>query len=304
MTTASARLKERLARGDLLVLPGAANALTARVIEDAGFDAVYLRGAGIANTFLGVPDIGLVSLSQLVEHVAAVRAAVEIPLVVDIDTGFGNAVNVVHTVRTIEAAGADAMQIEDQVFPKRCGHFAGKEVIPAKEMVEKLRAAVATRRGALIIARTDALAVHGLEEACDRANAYRLAGADVIFVEAPRNEAEMAAIGNLGGLKLLNIVEGGATPALPQSRIRELGFSIALYANLPLLAAIKGMQEALSALRRDEPAESLSARLATWEERQRLVRKPWFDALEAEYGVALRPLDVAAGGSGNGPGGG
>lgn len=286
MTTASIRLRERLARGDLLVLPGAANALTARVIEDAGFHAVYVSGAGIANTFLGVPDIGLVSLSQLAEHVAAIRAAVEIPLVVDIDTGFGNAVNVVHTVRTIEAAGADALQIEDQAFPKRCGHFAGKEVIRASEMVEKIRAAAATRREALIIARTDALAVHGIEEACERANAYRLAGADLLFVEAPRNEEEIAAVGRLEGRKLLNIVEGGVTPVLPRSRIQELGFSIALYANLPLLAAIKGMQAALAALGRDEPAASLSAKLATWEERQRLVRKPWFDALEAEYAVA------------------
>ncbi|MFN0144991.1 MAG: oxaloacetate decarboxylase [Dehalococcoidia bacterium] len=289
MTSASARLRERLERGDLLVLPGAANALTARVIEDAGFDAVYLSGAGIANTFLGVPDIGLVSLSQLVEHVAAVRAAVEIPLIVDIDTGFGNAVNVVHTVSLVEAAGADAVQIEDQVFPKRCGHFAGKEVIPAREMVEKIRAAVATRREALIIARTDALAVHGLEEACERANAYRLAGADIIFVEAPRNEAEVAAVGRIEGRKLLNLVEGGLTPALPRSRIQALGFSIALYANLPLLAAVKGMQEALGALSRDEPAAALGTRLATWEERQRLVRKPWFDALEAKYASASPP---------------
>lgn len=187
-TLATPSLRRRLEEDRLLVLPGAANALTARMIEDAGFEAVYVTGAGIANTFLGVPDIGLLTLTQLADHVASMSDAVSIPLVVDIDTGFGNAVGVGHTVRVLERAGASALQIEDQTFPKRCGHFSGKEVVSRDEMVGKIHAAVDARRSddLLIIARTDAAAVHGLDDVIDRANAYQEAGADVLFVGGSR----------------------------------------------------------------------------------------------------------------------
>src|SRR3989440_5553639 len=179
--------RKMLVPGAALLLPGVANALAARVVADQGFAAAYVTGGGIANAFFGVPDIGRVTVSELAAHVAAIREVFPGPLVVDADTGFGNPLNMVRTVELLERAGADALQIEDQVFPKRCGHFAGKQVIPAAEMVEKVKAAVDTRRDRdlLIIARTDAMAPEGFEPALARAAAYREAGADVTFVEAP-----------------------------------------------------------------------------------------------------------------------
>src|SRR6185437_6949214 len=196
-------------------------------------EAVYITGAGVTNARLGVPDLGLITLSELADTVEAVRAAVSIPIVVDADTGFGGPLNVRRTVQTLERRGADAIQLEDQTFPKRCGHFAGKEVIPAAEMVAKLHAALDARRddATLIIARTDARQSDGLEAALERAELYREAGADVIFVEAPRSRGELAEIGRrVDGPLLVNIVEGGDTPQLPADELGALGFSIVLYA--------------------------------------------------------------------------
>src|SRR5260370_39453164 len=188
-------LRNMLVPGAAVLLPGVANALAARVVADQGFAAAYVTGAGIANTFLGVPDIGLLTVSELAAHVATIREAFAGPLVVDADTGFGNAVNVVRTVQLLERAGADALQLEDQIFPKRCGHFAGKEVIPAAEMVAKIKAAVDTRHDGdlLIIARTDTCAPEGYAVAIERAGAYREAAADVTFVEAPTSIGEHTA---------------------------------------------------------------------------------------------------------------
>ncbi|MEO3797473.1 isocitrate lyase/PEP mutase family protein [Nonomuraea sp. B10E15] len=280
-------LRALLGSGRLLVVPGAANALTARVIEDCGFESVYVTGAGLANSHLAVPDIGLLTFSELLAHVAAIREAVSVPLIVDADTGFGNPINVRRTVRDLERAGAGAIQIEDQSFPKRCGHFAGKSVVPAGEMIAKIRAAVDARRddGTLIVARTDARAVAGIEEACARANDYRAAGADVVFVEAPRSEAEVEQVAaKVRGPQVINLVHGGVTPMLPERRLRELGFAIALHANLPLLAGLKGIQDALHTLRAGTaPGES---QLASWAERQRLVRRPEFEVLEARYATS------------------
>jgi 2-methylisocitrate lyase-like PEP mutase family enzyme len=281
----SRRLRSLVTSGRLLVVPGAANALTARVIEDTGFEAVYVTGAGVANTFLGVPDIGLLSLPEMVAHVTAIREAVRLPLIVDADTGFGNAVNVWHTVRSLERAGANAIQLEDQTFPKRCGHFEGKSVIAAEEMVQKLRAAIDARRDPdlLIIARTDALAVEGVEAACARACAYHGAGADVIFVEGPRTVDEIERIAaEVAAPKLLNIVEGGVTPALPHARLQELGFAIVLYANLALLAGLRAMRDVLQHLHAGaDPATRPP--VAAWTERQELARKPAFDELERRF---------------------
>src|SRR5947209_11820076 len=207
--------RKMLVPGAALLLPGVANALAARVVADQGFAAAYVTGAGIANTFFGVPDIGLVTVSELAAHVAAIREAFPGPLVVDADTGFGNAVNMIRTVQLLERAGADALQIEDQVFPKRCGHFAGKEVIPAAEMVGKIKAAVDARRDhdLLIVARTDAIAPEGFAAALERAAAYREAGANVTFVEAPTSIEESADIPHrLPWPPLLNIVLGGRPP--------------------------------------------------------------------------------------------
>jgi 2-methylisocitrate lyase-like PEP mutase family enzyme len=286
------RLRARLNAGGLMLLPGAPNALTARIIEDAGFEAVYVTGAGIANTFLGVPDIGLLTLTQLADHVAAMSDAVSIPLIVDADTGFGNALNVGHTVRVLERAGAAAIQLEDQTYPKRCGHFDGKDVIPVEEMLQKVRAAVDARSSddLLIVARTDARATLGLSAAIDRVNAYAEAGADIVFLEAPQTVEEIERIAReVTAPQIVNNVRGGKTPELSRERLDELGFAITLYANLPLLAAVAAVQAALADLvdQSERKGEARQA-LATWTERQRLVRKDLFDELEQRYATSGR----------------
>lgn len=284
-------LRRRVEAGPLLVVPGAANALTARVIQDLGFEAVYITGAGVANTYLGVPDLGMVSLSELAAHVAAVRDAVDIPIIVDADTGFGNAVNISRTVRVLERAGADALQFEDQVEPKRCGHFGDKEVISAKEMEQKLRSAQYARSNddLVIIARTDARAVEGFASAVERLQGYVAAGADVTFLEAPQSVEEIRAIPTaIDRPQLINLVQGGLTPIPPVAELGE--YRIALYANLALQAAVRGMQQALTALRDTGafPDESL---FVPWAERQRLVGKPHYDELSRRFATRSEPQE-------------
>jgi 2-methylisocitrate lyase-like PEP mutase family enzyme len=266
-----------------VLLPGAPNALAARIIADLGFKAVYLTGAGLTNMHLGLPDLGFMDLSQVAAHVMAIRGVIDLPLIVDADTGFGNAVNVVHTVRTLEQAGASAIQIEDQHSPKRCGHFSGKELIPAAEMVGKVRAAVDTRRQDLVvIARTDACAVEGFEAAIERASRYIEAGADVTFVEAPESLEDLKAVPNrLKAPQLLNMVLGGKTPIVDAKAAAEMGFSLVLYANAALQSAVHGMQTALSALKQTGVLDERA--VAAFAERQRLVDKPAYDALEIRY---------------------
>ena len=282
------KFRELMNRREAMIIPGAGNALTARVIADQQFDAVYVTGAGIANTHLGAPDIGLVTLSELAGTVSAIAEICHLPLVVDIDTGFGNAINTQRTVRLIERAGACAMQLEDQVFPKKCGHFSGKAVIPVEEAVSKIKAAVDAREDAntMIIARTDARAIDGIEAALDRAEAFVEAGADMIFVEAPRSEDEMLMITQrLAVPQVANMVVGGKTPLTSQSRLAELGFSLVLYANTPLQAAMRAMSEVLGALKADGDVSAVIDRLADFEERQRLVDKDSYDRLEDRYRV-------------------
>src|SRR5271168_4157801 len=216
-----------------VILPGAPNALAARIIADLGFKAIYLTGAGLTNMHLGLPDLGFMDLSQVADHVLAIRGVVELPLIVDIDTGFGNAINVAHTVRTLEQAGASAVQLEDQHAPKRCGHFEGKELISAEEMVGKVRAAAdARRQDMVIIARTDACAVEGFAAAIDRASRYIEAGADMTFVEAPQTLEDLRAVPKrLAAPQLLNMVLGGKTPIVDAAAAAEMGFSLVLYAN-------------------------------------------------------------------------
>jgi 2-methylisocitrate lyase-like PEP mutase family enzyme len=279
-------LRDRLARRDALLVPGAGNALTARIIQDTGFEAVYVTGAGIANTLLGAPDIGLVTLTELTGVTAAISEICTLPLIVDIDTGFGNAVNTYRTVRVLERAGACALQIEDQDFPKRCGHFSGKAVIPINEMTAKIRAAADARddRNLLIIARTDARAIDGLDAALDRAEQFIEAGADLTFVEAPTSEDEMRAITTrLKVPQVANMVVGGKTPLLPQATLAGIGFSLVLYANTPLQAAMRAMSGVLSALKRDGALDNVIDQLADFEERQRLVDKGFYDTLEQKY---------------------
>ena len=284
--TAGEHLLRAISDRRALLVPGAANALTARIIEDLGFEAVYLTGAGLANTELGVPDIGLAGLTDLARATAAIAAATTLPLVVDADTGFGNAINVIHTIRTLERAGAAAIQLEDQSFPKRCGHFAGKELIPAAEMVGKVRAAVDARssRDCLVIARTDARAVEGLEAAIARARSYAEAGADVTFVEAPESLDELAEVPRrLPVPQVANMVVGGKTPLATRDELAGMGFGLVLYANAALQASVLAIEEVLGALRRDGSLASVSGRLTGFAERQRLVGKPEWDALEARF---------------------
>jgi 2-methylisocitrate lyase-like PEP mutase family enzyme len=282
----STPLKDLVARRAAVTVPGAANALFARVIEDLGFEAVYVTGAGVANMLLGAPDIGLTTVSEVSETVAAIADAVSLPLIVDADTGFGNAVNMVRTVRMLERAGASGIQIEDQVFPKKCGHFAGKHVIAADEMVQKIKAAVDARRdqSLQIIARTDARAIEGLDRALERANAYIAAGADVTFVEAPTSLDELARIAKeLPVPQVANIVFGGKTPEPGREKLADLGFSIVLYANAALQAALKASYDVLGALKTEGSLKSVADRLASFDERQRSVAKDVWDAREARY---------------------
>jgi 2-methylisocitrate lyase-like PEP mutase family enzyme len=283
-------LRKLLAEKRGVLLPGAANALSARIIADLGFEAIYLTGAGLTNMYLGVPDLAFMDLSQLVEHTMAIRGVVALPLIVDADTGFGNALNVGRTVSILERAGASAIQIEDQVTPKRCGHFEGQEVIPVTEMASKVKAAVDARRdGVLIIARTDARAAEGFDAAIDRARCYIEAGADITFVEAPKTVEELRKIPQLLNVpQLLNMVVGGKTPITDRTRAAEMGFNLVLYANVALQGAIKGMQVALMALRDHGAVDEASGLTATFAERQRLVDKPRFDALSNRYASAQR----------------
>lgn len=268
-----------------ILLPGAANALATRVIADLGFKAVYLTGAGLTNMHLGLPDLAFMDLSQVVEHTMVIRGITSLPIIVDADTGFGNALNVAHTVAMLERAGASAIQIEDQAMPKQCGHFDKHELISAVEMVNKVKAAVDARRdGVMIIARTDARLVEGFDAAIERAGRYIEAGADMTFVEAPRTIEELRQIPRVLGVpQILNMVVGGKTPITDRTAAAEMGFSLVLYANVALQGAIQGMQSALSALRERGSVDEAEGLVATFAERQRLVDKPRFDALARRY---------------------
>jgi 2-methylisocitrate lyase-like PEP mutase family enzyme len=282
-STHIAALRTLLDREKGVLLPGAPNALAARIVADLGFKAIYLTGAGLTNMHLGLPDLGFMDLSQVAEHTMAIRGVVDLPLIVDADTGFGNAINVTHTVRTLEQAGASAIQLEDQHAPKRCGHFSGKELVAPAEMVNKVRAAVDARReGLVIIARTDACAVEGFEAAIDRANRYIEAGADMTFVEAPESVADLRQVPKrLAVPQMLNMVLGGKTPIVDAAAASEMGFSLVLYANAALQGAVHGMQTTLQTLRDKGVLDEAS--VTSFSERQRLVDKPAYDAMEARY---------------------
>lgn len=280
------RIRELLKPGAGLIMPGAGNALTARIIERSGFELMLLSGAAVANTYLGVPDVGLVSLTELADHVAAIRSAIAIPIVVDADTGFGNAVNVVRTVQVLERAGANAIMLEDQTSPKRCGHFDGKDVVSCAEMVQKIRAAVDARVDSrmMIMARTDARAVEGLEAACDRARAYQEAGADFLFIEAPRSVEELAAIPrSVPGLHVCNMVIGGKTPVLPREDLAKMGYAVIAYANAALQASMLAMQTVLGHLRSQGGIEGVKDKLVMFDERQAILEHERFKELEMRY---------------------
>lgn len=282
----NALLRDKIEAKSGLLVAGAANALAARIIYQLGFEAVYLSGAGLTNTFYGIPDLGFVGLSDLVQHTSAMRDAMPLPIIVDADTGFGNALNVRHTVRSLERAGANAIQLEDQVMPKKCGHFSDKSVIDAGEMLAKIRAAVDARQSDdfLIIARTDSRAIYGLDHAIDRARLYTENGADITFVEAPENVDELRRIPlEIACPQVVNVVIGGKTPSLSQQEFADMGFGMVLYANAALQGAMRGMTNALSHLKEyGELREDLNL-VASFEERQKFVQKPFFDELDSRY---------------------
>ena len=281
------KLKELVQARRGVIVPGAFNALSAKVIEDLGFEAIYVTGAGVTNMWFGMPDQGFMGLAEIADHTARIRDAVNVPLLVDADTGFGNALNVIHTVRTLERAGADCIQLEDQVAPKRCGHFSGKEVISTEEAVSKIKAAVDARRDPdlLIMARTDAAATHGFEAAVERAQKFAEAGADILFVEAVTQADEVRALPQrLSKPQLMNMVIGGKTPIFNAEQLGELGFGIVLYANAALQGAVAGMQKALTELRDEKEVQESGGLVTPFAERQRLVGKPAWDALEKRYG--------------------
>lgn len=273
-----------------VIVPGAFNALSARVVADLGFEAIYVTGAGVTNMWFGLPDQGFMGLAEIADHTARIRDAVELPLIVDADTGFGNALNVVHTVRTLERAGADAIQLEDQVAPKRCGHFAGKDVIGLDEAVGKIKAAVDARRDErlLIMARTDAAATLGFDAAVERAQAFAEAGADILFVEAVTRPDEVRALPQrLAKPQLANMVIGGRTPIFDAAELAAMGYGIVLYANAALQGAVAGMQKALGVLRDEREVREDSGLVTPFTERQRLVGKPDWDALERRYAGSM-----------------
>jgi 2-methylisocitrate lyase-like PEP mutase family enzyme len=269
-----------------VIVPGAFNALSARVIADAGFEAIYVTGAGVTNMWFGMPDQGFMGLAEIADHTARIRDAVELPLIVDADTGFGNALNVHHTVRTLERAGADCIQLEDQVAPKRCGHFAGKDVIALDEAVGKIKAAVDARRdpNLLIMARTDAAATQGFDAAVERAQRFAEAGADILFVEAVTTADEVRALpGRLATPQLVNLVIGGKTPIVGADELKALGYGFVLYANAALQGAVAGMQRVLGALQQAGRVDEDPTLVVPFAERQRLVDKARWDELEGRY---------------------
>jgi 2-methylisocitrate lyase-like PEP mutase family enzyme len=288
MSHARSTLREALGAtldGAPLVLPGVTDALGARLVEQAGFAAVYATGAGLANAQYGVPDIGLISLSEVVDHVSRLTEATDLPVVVDADTGYGGPLSVMRTVRLLERAGAAALQLEDQEMPKRCGHVDDHALIPTGHMQTKIAAAVHTRTddNLVIIARTDARSVYGIREAVARGQAYVEAGADVIFVEAPRTVEELALVGReLAGVPLVvNVVEGGKTPQLELKEYADLGFGVVLYANYLMRSMMAAGRDALAHLKQHGETATRVNSMASWGDRQSLFHLDEFSAAQA-----------------------
>jgi len=279
-------LKQLLKRSKLLVAPGCFDGLSARLVQEAGFEAAYLSGGAVARS-MGIPDIGLVTMSESIERAVQVVSAINIPIIADADTGYGNAVNLVRSVREFERAGVAAIHIEDQITPKRCGHLDGKEVISLAEMELKLKAALAARSDPdfCIIARTDARGVNGFDDAVTRANAFAQLGVDAIFLEAPQSEEELAEIPRrVPNIPLLvNVFKGGKTPMLPMERLEKMGYRIAIYPSETQRAAIHAMRTALSTLKREGTTESIDANLTTFKDRDKVVGLDDWNKIEREF---------------------
>jgi len=283
--TARKKLREILARKGYTIVPGAHDVLTARLVQLAGFEGVYLTGGGYSRAN-GYPDVGLLTMTEVVQWISRTVEAVEIPVIADMDAGYGNAINVVRAVREYEKTGVAAFHLEDQVSPKKCGHYEGKQVVSKAEMVGKIKAAVDTRRDAdmVIIARSDARAIEGLQASIDRVNAYLEAGADVGFVEAPQSRDELAAAARqLSKPALVNIFEGGKTPVLPARELEAMGYRIGIYPSQTHRAAITAAKRVLAVLKRDGDTAAIEADLATFNDREEAVNSRRWRELETKY---------------------
>ena len=271
----------------MIVAPGVWDGLSARLVARAGFVAAYATGGGIARS-MGYPDLGLLSLSEIVDRLANIVEHARVPVIADADTGYGNALNAQRAVREFERAGVAALHLEDQTFPKRCGHYDDKAVVPMREMTQKLRAArdALTDPDIVLIARTDALAVEGLDAAIERAHAYAAAGADVIFVEAPVSIEQIETIARrVPQPKLINMFQGGKTPLVPVHRLKTLGYRIVIVPSDLQRAAIRAMEDVLAALARDGSSAALADRMASFKERESVVDTAAYLARDAEYGA-------------------
>ncbi len=282
------RLRALLVGSNPVLAPGAYDALSARLVERAGFPAVYMTGFGVSASLVGLPDAGLLTMTEMAEQARRLVDAVSVPVIADADTGYGNPINVIRTVQMYERAGVAAIHLEDQVAPKKCGHTEGKQVIPPEEMAEKVRAAVAARRSEdfLIIARTDARAIEGLDAALERARRYRKAGADILFVEAPQSEAEIEAVAAaLPDVPLLfNWAEGGKTPPMGFDRLRVLGFRLIIFPVSTLLAATRAISDVLAQIRAaGTPISSLN-HFTPFDEFLALIGFPDIRELERRFG--------------------
>jgi methylisocitrate lyase len=281
-----ARLRELLARPEILLTPGAYDAMVARLIEQAGFPAVYISGAGVSNSLLGQPDIGLVSMTEMADRAAYICDVVQVPVVADIDNGYGNALNVRRTIRSFERAGVAGVQLEDQVLPKRCGHMSGKQVITTDEMVGKVKAALDARhdQNLVLMARTDAVAVEGLDRAIERGQRYLEAGADVIFIEAPESEAEMRRIcREIDAPLVANMVEGGRTPMRTTVELQEIGYRWVVFPGAAMRTITRALTSMLKVLKEHGTTAPYLAKMFSFTELNQLMGLDEWKELEAKY---------------------
>ena len=281
------KIRELFATKKTIVAPGAHDMLTGKIIGKLGFDAVYMTGYGQSASHLGKPDVGLMTMSEMVMRAGNMVEAAGVPVIADADTGFGNAVNVMRTVREYEKAGVAVIQLEDQVMPKKCGHMVGREVIPMEEMVGKIKAAVDARvdPNFMIMARTDARTVHGIDAALERAHAYKEAGADILFVESPESEEEMRRINEElpGCLTLANMVEGGRTPMFKNAQLSEFGYNLIIYPTASVYVTTKAMVDLWEGMRRDDTTETLIDTMIPFAQFNEIMGLPEIRAIEANY---------------------
>jgi len=283
MTTV-AMLKKLISEPGIIVAAGCYDGLSAKLVEKVGFKAAYMTGFGSSGAILGKPDYGFVNMFETVTHARNLAGAIKIPLIADADTGYGNPLNVMRTVQELEKAGVAAIHIEDQVFPKRCGHMEGKEVIPMQDHISKIKAAVDSRKELLIIARTDSRTPLGIEEAIERAIAYYEAGADIVFVDAPQSEEEIYMIADKVKAPLfINMVEGGKTPILPANELEKIGYKIVIYPLTALMAATKAMEYALKELYKTGTTNHILHDLTSFQEYNKIVGLEEIIQLERKY---------------------